>query len=137
MATPDATYTLDEFISSKPSSEITYDLLSVYQLIGVTYMITHNVLDDYKKEILSLTKTVELDDDEYSKYYQSPAILAYDIYGSTELDYIILFLNGICDMKDFTKQTIKLLTVETLSETLSEIYKANEATLTTLKNKIS
>lgn len=134
---PENTYTLDEFVNSKPSSEISYDLLSIYQLIGSTYMITHNVLNDYTKEIFSLAKTVLLDDIEYMRYEQSPGILAYDIYGSTELDYIILFLNNMCDMKNFTRKRIKLLPVEILSEVLSDIYNANKATLTKLKNKIS
>jgi len=137
MTNPDITYTLNEFINSKPISEITYDLLSIYQLIGDTYLITHNVLNDYRKELFSLAKTVILDDDQYIKYEQSPAILAHDIYGSTELDYIILFLNNICDMKDFTKKRIKLLSDVVLAEVLSDIYKSNQDILTKLRNKIS
>jgi len=137
MSNPDITYTLNEFINSKPTSEITYDLLSIYQLIGDTYLITHNVLCDYKKEIFSLSKMVILDEEQYIKYEQSPAILAHDIYGSTELDYIILFLNNICDMKDFNKKKIRMMHADVLAEMLSDIYKNNQTILTKLRNKIS
>lgn len=133
---PDQTYTLDDFVNAKPSSEISYDSLSIYELIDQTYMISHNILDDYKPEIMSAVKSVKLSNDEFNKYYQSPQLLAFDIYGSCELDYMILFVNGMYDMKQFKKQTINLLSATVLTEVLSEIYKANQKTLTANKNSI-
>jgi len=134
---PDKTYTLEDFINAKPSSEISYDVLSIYELVNHTYMITHNILDDYKKEILTAVKTIKLSNDEFDKYYQSPQLLSYDYYGTCELDYIILFVNNMYDVKQFKKKIIKFISPDTLSEILSEIYKSNQNTLTANKNSIS
>lgn len=134
--TPEKTYTLEQFIKSKPLSEISYDLLSVFQKIDDIYIITYNVLDDYRKELFSLTKNVILSEDDFEKYEQAPQLLAYDIYGSTELFFIILYINKMYDIKQFKKKTIKLLYPDALSKILSQIYKSEEPTLTKLKNKI-
>ena len=58
------------------------------------------------------------------KYSYNPGLLAYDIYGSSELEFVILKLNGIIDPKDFDFPTIKLIEVDTMSEVLSNIYNA-------------
>lgn len=133
---PEKTYTLEQFIKSKPLSEMSYDLLSIFQKIDDIYIITYNILDDYRKEILSITKNVELNEDEFEKYEQSPQILAYDVYGSTELFFIILYINKMYDIKQFKKKNIKLIYPDALSKILSQIYKSEENTLTRLKNKI-
>ena len=50
--------------------------------------------------------------------------MAYDIYGSSELEFVILKINGIIDPKDFDFPTIKLIPIDTMNEVLSNIYNA-------------
>ena len=64
-------------------------------------------------------------DTEFSKYKYKPKLLAYDLYGSTESYFIIMALNNIIDVRDFTLKKLKLLQTETMSTLLSYIYEAN------------
>jgi hypothetical protein len=71
--------------------------------------------------------------EESKKYKYSPDLLAYDIYGSVQLDFIILAANDIIDPKDFNFKRLKLPTASRLKEYLNEVYGSNSNWLT--KNK--
>ena len=133
MADITKTYTIEEFIAEGSSTEISYDKLSIFENVDGLYLVTHNVLDDYKKEIDMCCQTVVLSTSELNKYKYKPKLLAYDIYGSTELFFIILFTNNICDVKDFNRNKIKLLPQDSLETIISYIYESQEAILS--KNK--
>ena len=133
MADITKTYTIEEFIAQGSSTQITYDKLSIFENVDGLYLVTHNVLDDYKKEIDMCCQTVVLSTSELNKYKYKPKLLAYDIYGSTELFFIILFTNNICDVKDFNRNKIKLLPQDSLETIISYIYESQEAILS--KNK--
>lgn len=130
------TYTIEEFISEGSSTQITYDKLSIFEKVDGLYLVTHNVLDDYKKEIDMCCQTVVLSTSEMAKYKYKPKLLAYDIYGSTELFFIILFTNNICDVKDFNRNKIKLLPQDSLETILSYIYESQQAILSKNKTEI-
>ena len=133
MADITKTYTIEEFIAQGSSTQITYDKLSIFENVDGLYLVTHNVLDDYKKEIDMCCQTVVLSTSELNKYKYKPKLLAYDIYGSTELFFIILFTNNICDVKDFNRNRIKLLPQDSLETIISYIYESQQAVLS--KNK--
>lgn len=133
MADITKTYTIEEFIAQGSSTQITYDKLSIFENVDGLYLVTHNVLDDYKKEIDMCCQTVVLSTSELNKYKYKPKLLAYDIYGSTELFFIILFTNNICDVKDFNRNKIKLLPQDSLETIISYIYESQQAVLS--KNK--
>lgn len=81
-----------------------------------------NVLDDYLFELKKLATNVYLEDKDISKYNYKPKLLSADIYGTTELDYIILLLNGICNVKEFHDiNPIKLIRKDDLLSYLSNI----------------
>ena len=64
-----------------------------------------------------------------NKYRYKPKLLAYDIYGSTELFFIILFTNNMCDVKEFDKKKLRLLPQDSLEEIISYIYQSQQAFL--------
>lgn len=88
-----------------------------------------NILDDYMQELKSISVQVTMNDLEKSKYYYNPDLLSFDMYGTTELDFIILKLNGIIDPKEFDMESILLVRRSDLSEFLSAIYSAEKAYL--------
>ena len=63
------------------------------------------------------------------KYRYKPWLLAYDIYGSEECDFIIMAMNGIIDPKDFELDKLKLINPQSMSNILGRIYSANETLL--------
>lgn len=108
---PESTYTLDQFIACQSDSNFCYNNLSfINQIDNIKYNI-YNVTSDYIDEIISnYCVNVVLTDDQLSKYKYRPKLLCYDLYGSQELYYLILIINDICSIKEFTKNTLKLPT---------------------------
>lgn len=153
---PAKAYTLTEFINMKASDELTYHNFAIIEKIkymvtnkstGVTTedcsaeLVEQNVLDFYLDELKALVvndstngvcvKVDTITKDEIAKYKYQPDLLAYDIYGSTQLDFIILLCNGIIDSKDFDlKSGYLILPIATrLNTFLSKVYNAESTWL--------
>ena len=127
---PALTYTLDQFIAMKNADDMTYNNFSIYGKIKEQNILESNLIDEYLDELSSLCSQVELSLEEYKKYKYAPDLLAYDIYGSVQLDFIILACNDMIDPKDFNLKRIKLPTVSRLREFLNEVYGANSNWIT-------
>jgi hypothetical protein len=128
---PEETYTVSGFIEANSGSdEMTYYNFSILQqeVIGKdTFQFTvSNIVDDYMEELKEYALLVQLSDLEKLKYHYNPELLAYDLYGSINLDFVILKLNGIIDPKDFDLPIIKVLNADTLKSLLSTIYNAEQ-----------
>lgn len=122
---PDKTFTLEDFIELGKSDDATYFNYSIIEIKdNITYT-DHSLIDDYLVELSKLCMNVSLSDDEYKKYRYSPDLLAYDIYGSVQLDFIILAANDIVDPHEFTLRTVKLPVASELDILLSDIMQAN------------
>lgn len=126
------TYTIADFIElGKSMQDIDYSQYSIFaEPIPSSnpnyniFVILNNVLYDYEEELKKLSCTVELDLQSWHKYRYKPKLLSFDLYGATELYFILLFLNGTCDIKDFDKKVIKVLRKDTLTEFLEAVYNA-------------
>lgn len=116
------TYTLKQFVDSGKKVSITYDKFSTTETVDNIRFPVFHVIDDYLDELKSMCVDVELSEREYLKYRYRPKILAYDIYNSIDLDFIILAVNGLADMKEFDLRTLKLLKKQDLTDALSSIY---------------
>ena len=125
---PEETYTLQSFINSKSQSIIDYSTLSIFTETPNIRLIASNVLHDYRTELEAYSKVINLDDEEgsYDKYYMSPMLLSYKLYGTPYLDYILMFLNKVYDVKQWTMKKVKVIKKEDLELVLSEIYKAEK-----------
>lgn len=119
---------LDSNSGSRTVSYHNFSIIDQKEIDGETIQfIDINIIDDYIEELKELSVPVQLSDKELSKYAYNPGLLAYDLYGSTELEFVILKLNGIIDPKDFDFPSIRLLEVQTMDDLLSNIFSA-EAT---------
>lgn len=122
---PALTYTLEDFVAAGVTDEMTYRNFSILEVIDGIEMVDHCLIEDYLDECISLCAIVELDNETYNKYKYCPDLLAYDVYGSTQLDFVVMYLNGIIDPKEFTMKKIKLPYASQLRTILSEIYNSN------------
>lgn len=126
---PQETYTLAQFISLRDADKIVYQRYAVMER-SITYptmvYAIDNVVYDYLDEMNKRKKTVKVTLDEKMKYQYKPKLLAYDIYGSTESYFMILALNGMCNLKEFSLEDRKFyaLTPADLSTFMSSIYNA-------------
>ena len=132
---PEKTATVEEFVELGSSDDITYYNFSILEKYrgedddaSVEYSMS-NIIYDYMDEIMERAVTLELTDDDYAKYKYRPKLLAYDIYQTTELYFVIMAINGICSIKDFTKKKLKMLYTSDMIELLNQIYAAEEERL--------
>lgn len=128
ISTPKQTTTVEEFIDLADSVSISYNRLSLQNLLkdSEVSIVIYNVLDDYIDEIMEETVYYEFTSEEYIKYYQSPKLLSDRLYNTTELDFIIMRINGIYDPKDFIMRKVRLIKKTTMNTLLSQIYNANK-----------
>ena len=119
---PALTYTLHDFVRVGMSDEMTYRNFSILEKIDNIEHLDHNLIEDYQEELESICINADLTDDQYKKYKYCPDLLAYDVYGSTQLDFVILFANGMIDPKEFDLKTVKLPYASHLKSFLSTIY---------------
>lgn len=120
------TSTIEQFISFKDYDTISYNNLSFRERYdNISYPIK-NIVDDYFEELMELVEEVSLNEEEFIRYRYRPRLLANDIYENPDLDFIILAINNICNMKDFDSRTINLIRVDRLEEFLTTIFNANK-----------
>jgi hypothetical protein len=123
---PETTYTLDQFIACQSDTSFCYNNLSFIDQIDNIKFSTYNVVSDYMDEIVSkYCVDVELSDDQLTKYKYRPKLLCYDIYGSQELYYLILVINDMRSIKEFSKNKIKLPTKTNMTELTKAIINSN------------
>lgn len=123
------THTLEEFVSRRFDDQITYRNLSILEVVNGEEWTDNNLITEYLPELQSICVDVQLSPDQYRKYKYCPDLLAYDVYGSTQLDFIILLLNDMIDPKDFDSYKIKLPYVDKIVDFLSKIYNTNSGYL--------
>lgn len=121
----ETTYTLNDFIKAGKMTTVDYDNFSYKDLVSNgTEVSILNVVNDYMREIKEQAVTVKLSAEEYLKYRYKPKLLCRDVYGNGELYYVIMLLNGRIDVKDFDRDTLLMLRVESMNTLLTQIYNA-------------
>ena len=129
---PALTYTLSEFMDMKSQDELTYENFSIIRYEMQTKFAEQNIIDYYFRELKNICmKITSFTKEEIVKYRYAPDILAYDVYGSTQLDFIVLLCNGIIDPKefDFKRKYLLLPKAAHLKEFLSKVYNSESGWL--------
>ena len=136
------TYTVEDFIElGKSIDDIQYSKFAILSKASndvenpILYA-EHNVIYDYEEEFKILSQTIEMTDSEYHKYRFKPKLLAYDLYGSTELFFVILYINGMYNIKDFDRRIIKLISKKNMTDLLEAIYNAEQNYITTNRSLV-
>ena len=119
---PALTYTLDQFISMQMSDDLTYYNFSILEVVNDVEHLNINLVEEYIDILKDRSIYIELNDDEYSTYKYNPDLLSYYLYGSVQLDFVILLLNDMFDPKEFTNKKLRLVKSDVLSEFLSRVY---------------
>lgn len=119
---PATTYTLQDFINMKNIDDMTYYNFSILEVINGVQHLDHNLVEDYLPYLLKTCESVPLSDEEYKKYKYHPDLLAYDLYGSVQLDFILMLLNDTIDPKEFDVKIVKLPYASVLNTFLNDIY---------------
>lgn len=126
---PNLSYTIEEFISFKDDVTVSYNNLSFRERYDNISFPIKNIIDDYFDELMELTQEVKMNDTEFIKYKYRPRLLANDLYENPDLDFLILAINGICNMKEFDNRTIKLIKIDDLTDFLTSVFNSNKEDL--------
>lgn len=126
LSDPNKSSTIEEFISFKDDDSFSYNNLSFRDKYDNIIYPIKNIIDDYMEELMQLTIDVELSETEYIKYRYKPRLLANDIYNNPDIDFILLAINGICNMKEFNFRKLRLIKIDDLNDFLTDIYNANK-----------
>lgn len=134
---PATTYTLTDFIKEGKSDNLTYNKFSIIRTTNYADMADQNMIDMYLDELKKLCIKIPIENitsEQIASYKYSPDLLAYDIYGTTQLDFIVLICNGIIDPKefDFSFKYLVLPKASVLSQFLSDVYNSEKDWLTAL-----
>ena len=116
------TYTLEDFVKMQVSDQLTFRNFSTVAVVNGVELTDKNLVEDFLPELMKDAITVDLSRDEYTKYKYAPDLLAFDVYGSVQLDFIILYMNGIIDPKDFDFKSLKLVRSSLLKQFLNHVY---------------
>lgn len=138
------TYTVEDFIElGRNIDDMQYSKFAIFaKLVGEqnteNYLLypESNVLYDYEEELKKLCQSIVMTDDEFIKYRYKPKLLSYDLYGSTELYFVILFINGMCSIKEFDRKNIKLLSKQYMLELLQSVYNAEKNYINTNRSSV-
>lgn len=138
---PAETYTIDQFIACQSDTEMSYNNLSFIDSIEYSFMnqkinyATYNALSDYFDEIRDeYCIQVALSDNDLMKYMYRPKLLCHNIYGNGELAFIILLINDMYSVKQFTKTKLLLPTKANMSQICKYLFNANKTAITNYNN---
>ena len=136
MSLPQETTTIEEFIESGKSVSVDYmDLSFLDKVSNGTWVSVLNVINDYITELKNACVTVELTETQQWAYFYKPKVLCYDIYGNPELYFVILLLNDMADVKEFTKPKLKMLRKDHMSMLLSYIKNSEARAINSYNDK--
>ena len=138
---PQISYTLNQFIALKDVDRIVYRRYSIMQRSLTNKELVYcidNILYTYMDEMKQKRKLVSVTESERIKYAYKPKLLSYDIYGSTEVFFLLLAMNGMFNMKQFDLSEKKFfaLTPQDASIFSSDIYNAEYQYLTLNKTTL-
>ena len=133
---PQDTTTIEEFIESGSGVTISYPVLSFREMLSNgTWVSVLNVITDYLPEIRNACVNVRLTTEQQWQYLYKPKLLCYDTYGNPELYYIILLINDMADVKEFSKPVIKMLQKSYMNQILTIIYNAEKKVIDSYNDK--
>ena len=124
---PNNTATLDQYIACQSNTSICHANLCYTELVKNIKLPIYDVVHNYMREIRDeFVSSVALSDEEFEKYKYRPKLLCYDIYGNGELAFIILLINDMYSVKQFTSKKLKLPTKEMMDNLVKYIYNSDK-----------
>ena len=130
VSNPATTYTLSDFIKAGRGDQLTYSHFTISEEINNISIPSHNIISDYMDELKKLCIQIPKENitaEQYARYKYNPDLLSYDIYGTVQLDFIVLYCNNIIDPKEFDlhNKYLYLPRASVLQDFLSNVYSAD------------
>ena len=94
------------------------------------------ILDDYQEELMSVAKDIKLSDKSINEYKFNPKKLSNALYGTPRYWHVILRINGLASVHDFSlsKKTVKLLEPNDMKNIIGQIYSTEKKSIIAYNN---
>lgn len=120
---------IDQFVDAYESEQVTEGTISFKEKINDSIIIKfHNVISKHIDLMKPYIVDVVLTDDEYARYKCLPNLFCYDIYGTPELAYSLLYINNMVSITEFTRKSIKAFTTD-INDVIKELMILNQTDL--------
>lgn len=115
--------TITEYTTNYKSEELVYSAYFLKQVINPDdqrkiVVNFNNLVIKYFPELKELKMKITLSNEEYTKYRYNPKLLSHDIYGTTELWFLIMEANELHSITQFNLQTIYLYRTDIVEKML-------------------
>ncbi len=122
----DNTATIKDYISKYQTDDVVLSSFFLKEVLntetGKNLIVNdRSLLSKYLPELESSKVKVQLSNSEYRKYRFNPKRLSYDLYGTTELWFLILDANELHSITQFDLQVVSLYDTSILSK-MSRIF---------------
>ncbi len=113
------TYTIDQFIEEYKEESISYGNFTKEKLIeklnGSHIIIPFNdYLIKYDSVLKGYLITLQMTDQECNRFFNNPKALSYELYGTTELWFLLLHANEMRSVNQFTKNPLLIYSMNIL-----------------------
>lgn len=120
--------TLNDLIRYGKTSSFSLPSVSFLQKRDNVIYLDQLVYNKYKDLINDKAMQITLTTVEYNKYKLNPKLLSYDLYGTPNLDHLILWLNNTSEF-EFDTYTIKLIPKSIVRNLLNSILVHEESNI--------
>lgn len=105
--------TIKRFINEYNTDEFTIDKCFLKEILikddgGKIIINDMEIFDEYLEELSSKCRYIQMDDAKLNYFKYNPKLFSYEIYGTTELWFLILQLNEMHTCAEFDRNTLKL-----------------------------
>ena len=113
---------LESIEHSKSNKFLIENTSEIYNYNDTITLFSPHIFNIYKNLLSVYMDTITLDE----KYFYKPELLSFDIYGTPDLWYLILWANDISTVTEFSKSEIKVINDKGLDKinTVIEAYKS-------------
>lgn len=115
-------YTIEEFIKEYKDQPITFKSLFFKEVDKIQgrdkklILLSDSILLKYSKDLESTIIKLQLSDREENKYFYNPKFLSHDLYGTTELWYLLLKINELYSTSQFSLNPLNVFNSSILSK---------------------
>ena len=120
---------VDSVIDAGKELDISESTMSFRNVIDDSVVLAyHNVITKFYRVLSSFIVEITLSDEEFDRYIQQPKKYCYEMYGTPELAYSLLYINDMPSVTDFKRKKIKVFT-DDIMDVIVELMSLNEEDL--------
>ena len=126
-------YTISNYIKSYKEESLSFPSLHLKEVDSKIngdkiILLSDSILDKYSDVLNEYLSIKTLSDAEYNRYQYNPKLLSYDLYGTVELWFLLLYANQLYSVTQFNINPVKIYS-SNIIRVLQSIINLEKATI--------